>query len=158
MVVKIVSGGQTGIDRVGLNAAIALGLEYGGWAPKNYLSEDGKVPTCYNLKEYPIAGYQYRTEQNVLDSDGTLIFTWDYLFGGTRLTRNLCKRHKQPYLVIFLKKGKNHVERIKSWVEDNQTKVLNVAGPRQGVCKGYSLLSKGSIPHQAYKILMEVLK
>ena len=62
---KIVSGGQTGIDRAGLEVAIALGIDYGGWCPAGRLSEDGSVPSRYNLDEMDSADYPSRTQQNL---------------------------------------------------------------------------------------------
>lgn len=74
MIKKTLSGGQTGADRAGLNVAIELGLDHGGWAPKGFAAEDGIIPKIYNLKEMPVRGYPSRTEQNILDSDATAIF------------------------------------------------------------------------------------
>jgi hypothetical protein len=73
--VEIVSGGQTGADRATLNVAIALGLEHGGWCPKGWRAEDGSIDLRYQLKEATTSRYVRRTEWNVRDSDGTVIFT-----------------------------------------------------------------------------------
>ena len=70
---KIVSGGQTGVDRGALNAAIALGIEHGGWCPAGRVSEDGTIPSRYEMTETDSADYPTRTQQNVIDSDATLI-------------------------------------------------------------------------------------
>ena len=76
MIKKIISGGQTGVDRAALDAALELGIEVGGWCPKGRLAEDGTVPDKYPLKEMDTNAYPARTEQNVIDSDGTLIIFW----------------------------------------------------------------------------------
>ena len=85
---KIVSGGQTGVDRAGLEAAIALGLPYGGWVPKGRLAEDGAVPPRYvGMQEHTSSNYAVRTKANVRDSDATLIIVPSLpLSGGTMLT------------------------------------------------------------------------
>lgn len=72
---KIVSGGQTGVDRGALQAAMSLGLDWGGWAPKGWRAEDGKIPALYRekMKEHPSANYLGRTRRNVLEADATLI-------------------------------------------------------------------------------------
>jgi hypothetical protein len=90
---KIVSGGQTGADRAGLDAAIELGIPHGGWVQKGRKTEDGGLPEQYHLKEMPIASYAARTEQNVIDSDGTLIVSHGKLNGGSAMTRRLLGTH-----------------------------------------------------------------
>ena len=72
MIEKIVSGGQTGADRAGLETTIELDIPHGGWIPKGRKTEGGGFPEKYHLKEMPTGGYAARTEQNVPDSDGTL--------------------------------------------------------------------------------------
>lgn len=84
---KIVSGGQTGADRGGLDAAIELGIPHGGWCPKGRKSEDGVIPEKYLLKEMSSADYLKRTEQNVVDSDATVIFTYGQPTGGSKDSR-----------------------------------------------------------------------
>tara|TARA_R100001244_G_scaffold25113_4_gene25541 strand:+ start:2854 stop:3366 length:513 start_codon:yes stop_codon:yes gene_type:complete len=135
MITKIISGGQTGIDRVGLNVGIFLGLKIGGWAPKYFTAEDGHVPGLYELKEYPAPGYAMRTEQNILDSDATLIFKPAMHYSrGTSLTIKLCQRHDVPYEVIDACDGfEENIEKISKWLEKTKARVLNVAGPRQSV-------------------------
>ena len=73
MITKIVSGGQTGADRAALDVAIEEGILHGGWIPKGRKTETGPLPEKYQLKEMPTEEYPKRTEQNVIDSDGTLI-------------------------------------------------------------------------------------
>ena len=87
MLKKIISGGQTGADIAGIDAAIASGLSYGGWLPKGRRTEDGPLPETYALQEMKTRGYPKRTEQNVIDSDGTVIFVRGKLTGGSDLTR-----------------------------------------------------------------------
>ncbi len=126
---KIVSGGQTGVDRGALDAAIELGIEHGGWCPKGRLAEDGPIATCYQLDELPSSDYAARTERNVIDSDGTLIFYRDRLQGGTALTNRLAKLHGKPLLRIRLDQPVE-LDRIVRWLADEAIEVLNIAGPR----------------------------
>ena len=99
---RVVSGGQTGVDRAALDAAIAVGLEHGGWCPRGRLAEDGVIPSEYQLRETWSADYPVRTEQNVRDSDGTLILGHGPLQGGTDLTWRMAKRHAKPCFVVDL--------------------------------------------------------
>ena len=75
MLTKIISGGQTGADQAALDAAIAMDIPHGGWIPKGRLTEVGPLPEHYNLQEMPTKDYLKRTKQNVLDSDGTVVFS-----------------------------------------------------------------------------------
>ena len=103
--VKIVSGGQTGVDRAGLDAAIALGIDHGGWCPRGRRAEDGRIPDSYQLKETPQRDYSVRTEQNVVESDGTLILYRRRLSGGTALTFRLAQKHNRPCCRIDLEES-----------------------------------------------------
>jgi hypothetical protein len=82
MIKKIITGGQTGADRAALDVAILLNIPHGGWVPKGRLAEDGPIHTKYQLKEMPTDSHEERTEQNVIDSDGTLIISHGELTGG----------------------------------------------------------------------------
>jgi hypothetical protein len=75
MINKIISGGQTGADRAALDFALKFNIPHGGWIPKGRIAEDGPLPAKYQLQEMPTSSYPKRTEQNVIDSDGTLIFS-----------------------------------------------------------------------------------
>jgi hypothetical protein len=129
---KIVSGGQTGADRAGLDAAIELDIPHGGWIPKGRKTEDGGLPERYHLKEMPTGSYEARTEQNVIDSDGTLIVSHGNLNGGSAKTRRFARKHDRPWMHVDLEKTSlfSAAVEISSWVEKNQIKILNVAGPR----------------------------
>jgi hypothetical protein len=132
MLEKIVSGGQTGADRAALDFAIKHKIPHGGWVPKGRLAEDGPLPTNYNLMEMPTNSYQKRTEQNVINSDGTLIVSHGRLAGGSAYTRTMANRNSQPCLHIDL--YKTHIFpaslQIINFLKEEQIKVLNVAGPR----------------------------
>jgi hypothetical protein len=132
---RIVSGGQTGVDRGALDAAIALGIEHGGWCPLGRIAEDGVISANYQLREADSAEYPVRTERNIVDSDGTLILFRERLFGGTDLTRRLAVKLRKPHLLVDLAKG-HDPGFVLQWLEENQIRVLNIAGPRESNCPG----------------------
>ena len=99
---KIVSGGQTGVDRAALDVALALEIPHGGWCPRGRRAEDGAISNVYQLTQTPSASYVVRTEKNVLDSDGTLILFRHRMSRGTALTASFTRRHSKPCLSIDL--------------------------------------------------------
>lgn len=126
---KIVSGGQTGVDRAALDVAIELGIPCGGWCPQGRLAEDGVIPARYPLAETPSPDYEQRTEWNVRDSDGTLVLTLGEPTGGTAFTVELAQKHRKPHLVVFLD-ARTNLQSVSDWIASNQIETLNVAGPR----------------------------
>jgi len=132
MVKKIVSGGQTGADQAALDVAIKLEISHGGWIPKGRLTENGVLDAKYQLKEMETANYNKRTEQNVIDSDGTLIISHGKLTGGSDYTCEMVLRHGRPWLHIDLKKTTSFQasRKIRFWFAEYEIEVLNVAGPR----------------------------
>src|SRR5258708_40227598 len=130
---RIVSGGQTGVDRGALDAALAAGFDCGGWAPGDRSAEDGIIPERYPLMLLPKGGYRQRTRLNVVDSDGTGILYNESLTGGGRLTRNLCPLLNRPYILIRSRDTPDPIEAaemVLKYIEDNGIQTLNVAGPR----------------------------
>lgn len=132
MLTKIISGGQTGADQAGLDAALSLKITHGGWIPKGRLTENGPLPDKYQLLEMSSQSYSKRTEQNVIDSDGTAIFSHGKLTGGSDLTKKQAEKHNKPWLHIDMNiMSVGYATRLlKSWIIDNGIKVMNVAGPR----------------------------
>jgi hypothetical protein len=133
--VKIVSGGQTGVDRAALDVALALDLPHGGWCPRGRRAEDGPIGPEYALVETESAEYPVRTERNIIDSDGTLIIFRGRMVGGTSLTRKLANKHKKPVFSANLALPPA-VDAICRWLSDNQISILNVAGPRESTSPG----------------------
>lgn len=131
---KIISGGQTGADRAALDFAIARSIPYGGWLPKGRKTEDGALDPKYRLREMPTTDYAKRTEQNVLDADGTVIISHGFPVAGSALTLEFARRHNKPCLPIDLKEmsPKKASEALVFWLAENGIRVLNVAGPRAG--------------------------
>lgn len=100
--------------------------------PKGRKTEDGPLSDKYQLQEMPTAGYPARTEKNVLDSDGTVIFSHGKLTGGSKLTQKLAKKHRKPCLHIDFNEipDYNAVFLVRKWMYENNIKILNVVGPR----------------------------
>jgi hypothetical protein len=138
---KIISGGQTGVDRAALDVARALKIDRGGWCPQGRLAEDGRIPDDYPLHETASAQYSERTERNVLDSDGTLILTIGVPTGGTAYTIACARRHAKPYRVVDLTQSTD-AGAVQGWLRRHAIAVLNVAGPRLSESpEGYALAS-----------------
>jgi len=144
---RVVSGGQTGVDRAALDAAAALGLDLGGWCPAGRLAEDGVIPDRYPLVGTPSPVAAQRTEWNVRDSDATLVLHLGAPTGGTRLTMDLARRHGQPLLVRDLGTAVD-ARAIADWLSVNRVHVLNCAGPRESESPG--------IAHQSALLLRQV--
>jgi hypothetical protein len=139
-IAKVVSGGQTGVDRAALDVALALGVPCGGWCPRGRRAEDGPLDERYPLQETPWDGYPQRTEWNVHDSDGTLVLTRGQPDGGTALTVRLAAARHKPCLVLDLA-GDADPATARAWAEANGVAVLNVAGPRESSAPGVYALA-----------------
>ena len=155
---KIASGGQTGVDRGALQAAMDIGLCWGGWVPKGWRSEDGTIPPLYraNMQEHASANYLGRTRRNVVDSHATLIVTNAYpLSGGTLKTRFFCQEALRSHFVVSLGET-DAVGKVQRWlaqffaIEHPVPFVLNIAGPRESKASG--------IQKRTRKFLVEVLQ
>lgn len=144
LVNRIVSGGQTGVDRGGLQAAIALGIEHGGWCPQGRLAEDGEIPPEFHLTETRASEYWVRTEQNVIDSDGTLLLYRKSLTGGTKYTHKMAKKHSRPFFEVDLTQDLN-VHDVRAWLIELDIRVLNIAGPRESSQPGISAEARDAV-------------
>jgi hypothetical protein len=135
MLEKIISGGQTGVDRAALDVAIAKGFPCGGWCPLGRRAEDGRIADCYPLIETPKRRYQQRTQWNVRDSDATLILATGELTGGTRLTARIAEVQGKPcFRVDFL--DPPSVTWLLEQLQAKSIRVLNIAGPRESTEPG----------------------
>jgi len=131
---KLVSGGQTGVDRAALDAALEHGFPCGGWCPKGRLAEDGAIDARYPLTETRSARYEERTLANVRDSDATLILARGELTGGTAYTARVASELGRPLLVVEPDPGR--VPRVIAWLAGHAVRTLNVAGPRESGAPG----------------------
>ncbi len=138
MLHKIISGGQTGADQAGLDAAIDTGVEHGGWIPRGRRTEAGRLPLRYHLQETRDANYPRRTEKNILSADGTVVFTKGRPDGGSALTLKLARQHGRPVLHVNLIRHdrQSAASLIFDWLTENKIKVLNVAGCRESKAPG----------------------
>jgi hypothetical protein len=132
MIEKIVSGGQTGADRAALDFAIGRGIPHGGWCPHGRIAEDGILDRRYSLSETPGADASQRTEWNVRDSDGTVIFSIaPGLVGGSKQTAEFALQYRKPCLHVSRERdGDVAAGKLSDFIVEHQIKILNVAGPR----------------------------
>jgi hypothetical protein len=149
---KIISGGQTGVDRAALDVSLEFGFPCGGWCPAGRKAEDGKIPLRYPLKALPTASYSERTLKNIVEADGTVIFYRKPLQGGTKLTAELCAKYHKARLSIDAEISTTCVvvDQIDEFVHKHSIKILNVAGPRASQwSNGYEF---------AYTVLYDLLR
>lgn len=133
--VEVVSGGQTGVDRAALDAALDLGLTVGGWCPLGRRAEDGLIPGRYPLRETPARNFAQRTEWNVRDSDATLILYRGALTGGSARTAEHAARYGRPLLAVDLDAAPDPAAAA-DWLRRHAVRVLNCAGPRESGAPG----------------------
>lgn len=137
MIKKIISGAQTGADRGALLAALKNNIEVGGWVPKGRRAEDGYVSSDFPVLETPSRDYPQRTEWNVRDSDGTIVFNKAKNSRGCNLTIAMASRYKKPILVIKTQRSDEEVvASIVSFVNRYNLVTLNVAGNRESSVPG----------------------
>jgi hypothetical protein len=136
--VKIISGGQTGVDRAALDVALKHGIDCGGWCPSGRLDEFGRIPDRYPVRELERDGFAERTLQNVKDSNGTIVIYFGKLSGGTEQTVRFCVEQRRPHQLIDASEisAEKAVKLIADFVRTNCIEVLNVAGPRQSEWPG----------------------
>jgi hypothetical protein len=142
---KIISGGQTGVDRAALDVALKHGIDSGGWCPAQRIDEFGKIPDRYPVQELQAGGFTERTLQNVRDSDGTVVIYPGELYGGTEQTVRFSVQLERPHQLIDGSKvaAEEAAKLIADFVCKNTIGILNVAGPRQSEWpEGYDYASR----------------
>ncbi len=132
---KIISGGQTGVDRAALDLALELGLPCGGWVPRGRRAEDGRIDDRYPMRETASAAYAVRTRRNVLDADATLILTRGAPRGGTALTIEAAIAAGRSFRIVDLA-APDPPAALRCWLLETGVRVLNVAGPRESGAPG----------------------
>lgn len=132
MLRKIISGGQTGADQSALDVAIKFNIPHGGWIPKGRKTENGPLHEKYQLMEMESTDYRERTRKNIMVSDGTVIISRGRLSGGSKLTQSYAKVLGKPntYLDLLNTEDFEAAIFLKSFIQENQIRTLNVAGPR----------------------------
>lgn len=130
MIEKIVSGGQTGADRAGLDVALILGIPLGGWCPKGRRAEDGPIADRYPMRETRSGEYEERTRLNVRDSDATVVFIVREMGVGSAHTVETARGLGRPLLVVDLSENPGP-QILMKWIGENSVRVLNVAGSRE---------------------------
>lgn len=130
MLEKVLSGGQTGVDRAALDVAIELGVAHGGWCPAGRDADDGVIPDKYQLTETAEQDHTVRTENNVKDADGTLMIYRGELHGGTAYAIEMAKHLNKPVLALNLDQDID-VEEVFDWVQSNNIRIINIGGQRE---------------------------
>ena len=134
MLNRIVSGGQTGADIAALELALERGFPHGGWCPKGRRSLAGPIPDCFELRETPSDGYLQRTEWNVRDTDGTVVFTLSKnATGGSLKTIDYTRKHQKPCLHLSQADPQleNFTHRLLDFIGEHDIETINVAGSRE---------------------------
>lgn len=132
---KIISGGQSGVDRSALDFAIQHTIPHSGWCPRNRWAEDGQIPAIYNLTETLEDNPEFRTLKNVISSDASLIIFKGVKDEGSLKTIEFCKQqHKLFFEFDFSKKVDK--KEFNDWLSLNQIRILNIAGPRESNSPG----------------------
>jgi Circularly permutated YpsA SLOG family len=135
---KIISGGQTGVDRAALDVALKHGIDCGGWCPAGRLDEFARIPDRYPVKELEHGSFAERTLQNVRNSDGSLVIYLEEMRGGTQFTLQCSRELKRPHKLIDAakKSAEEAAKSIVHFVREREIDILNVAGPRQSEWPG----------------------
>ena len=134
---KIISGGQTGVDRAALDWAISRAIPHGGWCPRGRIALDGRLADHYALQETKSPGYSERTRCNVRDADATLILSQGDPAGGSKLTQRIALRTGKPVFIVALESDwREQADLVREGLFSNEVLILNVAGPSENRVPG----------------------
>lgn len=148
MIEKIISGGQTGVDRAALDVAEEMGIPSGGWCPAGRDADDGPIPDKYPMQETTAYDHTVRTGFNVRDSDGNLMFYRGSLHGGTAYAVEMATRMNRPVKAIDVDAPPSPGE-VASWIDENHLRVIHIGGQREATSPG--------IYQQAYKLIRSII-
>jgi|ERR1700722_1701303 hypothetical protein len=153
----LISGGQSGVDRAALDAAIARDIAYCGWCPQGGWAEDFPAPPGLlerypKLTETPLADPAQRTEWNVRDADACLIIVdagGIDISRGTALARELAHRYRKPLFVADLA-APDILKDASLWLRVQQARhgadlKLAIGGPRESEAAGIYAKAKAFI-------------
>jgi hypothetical protein len=138
MIKKIISGGQTGVEIAALDAAIRLDIPHEGWCYRNRKTDGGILAEHYNVKEIDNPSYFERLENNIIDSDGTVVITYDQLGVGSKAVKDLADKHNKTVLNVNLSEHPlNHtVSLIRKWMTNHKIDTIYFTGSKTG--RGHS--------------------
>jgi hypothetical protein len=147
---KILAGGQTGVDRAALDTAIEKGLPYGGWCPKGGWAEDlpdppGLMALYPSLQETPLADPAQRTEWNVRDADWLMVLVdrgGMAVSAGTEAAHDVAVSRAKPCIVLDLDSNAA-LERARAFLGDGAAGSLCIAGPRESEAPGIYAKARG---------------
>ena len=139
----VVSGGQTGADRAGIEAGLAHGLVVAGFCPHGYRAEDGMIPDRYAAHLTPLASNNYaaRTKKNIALADATLILVGVHVGQGSALTQRICVQRGQPCLLVNVVGNPTVADDVLAWLRSVGPATLNVAGSRESKLPGIQRLA-----------------
>ena len=131
MIRKIISSGRTGVELAALDVAIKLGMSHGGWAARGMRNEDGGINKKYGLAEVDAMGFKNAMEENVIQSDGTLLITRGIKSVEGRYAVETALRHQRQFLHTDLSQHSafEASSLISSWVSMNRVLVVFITGP-----------------------------
>jgi hypothetical protein len=155
---RIISGGQTGVDRAALDFAIENHIECGGWCPKGRRAEDGIIPGHYPLKETSSHQYEERTRKNVEESDGLLVFLLNKPDTGTYKAIDYAEKLDKPVYVVHLTMNTEDQQTgLMDMLEENNIKTVNIVGPRESNSPGIYQRTKEFLNSLLFRLKNQII-
>jgi len=150
---RIISGGQTGVDRAALDFALENKIDCFGWCPKGRKAEDGVIPHSYPLKETEATCYEKRTLKNVEESQGLLAFVDDESDEGTILAIDHAEKQNKPTYIIHLSMNDEDQETgILDFLKYQNVTTINIVGPRESNSPGIYRKTKSFLEELLFRL------
>ncbi len=150
---RIISGGETGVDRAALDFALENQIDCFGWCPKGRKAEDGVIPNIYPLKEAATSGYEKRTLKNVEESQGLMVFVDGEPDNGTILAIDHAEKKNKPIYIIHLSMNVEDQETgILDFLEDQEVTIVNIVGPRESNNPGIYRKTKSFLEELLFRL------